>query len=441
MRIALVSYEFPPATTGGIGTYAWHAARALVGIGHEVVVFSAQSRDESTPVKQDVAIPGLNVLRSPCDDRRIFHRIAIPALVAEHRRKPFDAAEVPDLYAEGAGLREALPDLPIVLRCHTPCYIPREIDFNALPPAGRFLSALRVGLGGICRLQNPLRILRLMGSRLRYGSNYRFDTDPERLVAVEADLVAPPSHRLASRLRDDWMLPDEKIIVLPYAHIPDPALLSLPLPAQAGVVSFHGKIRYFKGVHVLFDAMALLMAKRPDLRLLLAGSIDESPVADLSWRAWLDDHLVTWRNTMEWIRPRLARWSARVEYAGFVPPWQLSAHLARADVCVFPSLFDNFPSACLEAMSAGRAIVATRSGGMEEMLGDDEAGLLVPPGDAPALAAAIARLLDDAPLRLRLAENARARLLTFCDPAAIAARHATLFTRASTIRAARRQDN
>jgi glycosyltransferase involved in cell wall biosynthesis len=363
--------------------------------GHEIVVFSGKPSNAVDKVTEWV-FPRLTVHRLLCPDRLNFHRVAVPALAAEHRRQPFDAAEVPDLYAEGMGLREAIPNLPILLRCHTPLYIPREIDFNALPPFGRFLSALRACVGAVRHPRSLLQIVPTVRSRLRH--RYDAQSDAERQVALNADLVVSPSRRLASRLREDWMIPGDKLVVLANPHIPDTSLLSLPPSSKAEVISFHGSIRYFKGVHILFDAMAPLMAARPALRLLLAGSVGDSPVPDISWTAWIKNRLVNWRDTLEWLQPRLAPWWSRVEYAGFIPPEQLSAHLARADICVFPSLFDNFPGACLEAMSAGRAIVATRSGGMEEMLGDDEAGLLVPPGNAKALAAAITRLLDDAEL-------------------------------------------
>lgn len=434
MRLALISYEFPPETPGGIGTYAWHATRALVAAGHQVVVFSSRGSQQTCSETPTIPLPqGLEIRRLDCLDRRNFHKLAVPALAQAHRQQPFFTAEVPDLYAEGRGLRALAPDLPILLRCHTPCYIPSEIDRLALPPVGRVLSALRCLVGHIAkgRLHGLAHALR---TRLNPASAYDPYTDPERAVAMEADLVVPPSHLLARRLLHDWFIPAERMRILPYAHIPDPALLALKPPAEAEYVSFHGGFRYFKGVHTLFDAMGQLMAARPQLRLLIAGQVGGSPVRNLSLSAWHQDKMLVWRDTLEWLRPRLASVWSRVEFTGFIPPHRIAAHLSRAHVCVFPSLFDNFPSACLEAMSGARAIVATRSGGMEEMLGDEEAGLLVHVDDADALARAIARLLDDTPLRLRLASAARQRVLSLCDPSRIAARHEELFKEAAALR-------
>jgi len=94
-------------------------------------------------------------------------------------------------------------------------------------------------------------------------------------------------------------------------------------------------------------------------------------------------------------------------------PWQTSEQiqqlLAQADLCVFPSRYDNFPGACLEAMAAGKAIVATRSGGMAEMLCHGESGLLVRPGRFRPLRGAIQRLIIDSALRHQLGQAAQRR--------------------------------
>jgi glycosyltransferase involved in cell wall biosynthesis len=138
-----------------------------------------------------------------------------------------------------------------------------------------------------------------------------------------------------------------------------------------------------------------------------------------------------WRDTIAWLRPQLDALGDKVQVRGFLQPTDIAQHLAAADLCVFPSLWDNFPSACLEAMSAARPIVATRSGGMEDMLGDGEAGLLVPGGDARALADAICRLIADPALRLQLATRARDRLAATYTPAVLGLRYEALYAEAT----------
>ncbi|NUQ21728.1 MAG: glycosyltransferase family 4 protein [Gemmatimonadaceae bacterium] len=99
----------------------------------------------------------------------------------------------------------------------------------------------------------------------------------------------------------------------------------------------------------------------------------------------------------------------RVKLLGYRPDG--ADLLAAADVYVMPSLSEGLPLALLEAMTAGRAVVASRVGGIPEVVRDGEHALLVPPGDHEALAATLERVLDDASLRERLGNAARQRAL------------------------------
>jgi glycosyltransferase involved in cell wall biosynthesis len=407
VRIALISFEYPPETLGGIGTYARHAAAMLAKRGHDVTVFSGTAGNSPSAENRQ----GIFVRRLPCASRQDFHRAAALDLAEEHKRMPFDVAEVPDLYAEGRGLRSRLAGLPMLLRAHTPLYIPSEIDFLALPAPARCLSGLHRLFSGLGHGEPPRRAWREALARVSFARSYEPERDPERQVAWESDLVASPSRRLARRLVRDWGLPPEKVRILPYPHVPDPELLALPAPTAIRTLGYHGSIRYFKGVHTLLAAMPRILSRHPGIRLEIAGASGGSPVPNISWSALRRNRMLEWKDTLDWLRPKLAAFGDRVVVRGFVPPARLAEHLSRVDLCAFPSLFDNFPSACLEAMSAARAIVATRSGGMEEMLAGGEAGLLVAPGDDRALAAAICRLIEDPGLAGRLAAEARRRLL------------------------------
>lgn len=84
--------------------------------------------------------------------------------------------------------------------------------------------------------------------------------------------------------------------------------------------------------------------------------------------------------------------------------------LAACDVFILPSRSEGLGVAALEAMAAGRAIVASRVGGLAEAVSDEHTGLLVPPGDPDALASALTRLLRDPALRARLASAGPARV-------------------------------
>jgi glycosyltransferase involved in cell wall biosynthesis len=147
-----------------------------------------------------------------------------------------------------------------------------------------------------------------------------------------------------------------------------------------------GRLVYYKGFEVLLDALAGL-----DAALVLVG--------DGPRRAALE------------ARAAALGVTRRVHFAGEVPDTR--SYFAAADVFVLPSTHpsETFGIVQLEAMASGTPVVSTRLGtGVEWVNVDGTTGLVVPPGDAPALRGAIARLLDDPALRARLGAGGRRRV-------------------------------
>ncbi|HSL81542.1 MAG TPA: glycosyltransferase, partial [Thermoanaerobaculia bacterium] len=105
-----------------------------------------------------------------------------------------------------------------------------------------------------------------------------------------------------------------------------------------------------------------------------------------------------------------------VRLAGALPEDEVARRLARADLFVLPSVvapdgqMEGIPVALMEAMAAGRPVVASRLSGIPELVADGETGLLVPPGDAGAVVEAVARLLEEPGLGARLGEAGRRRV-------------------------------
>ena len=92
---------------------------------------------------------------------------------------------------------------------------------------------------------------------------------------------------------------------------------------------------------------------------------------------------------------------------GFVPPAELAELYARAAIVACPSHREGFGVAALEAMAHGRPVVAGAVGGLLDLVVNGETGILVEPGNVPALRAALERLLADVELRRRMGEAGR----------------------------------
>lgn len=116
------------------------------------------------------------------------------------------------------------------------------------------------------------------------------------------------------------------------------------------------------------------------------------------------------KGLLEAVQARVAEhgWNALVKFPGFLSAEEKRAAFNSHDIYVHTNNIDNAPVSVLEAAAAGLPIVATRAGGIPFLLDHEETALLVPDGDADAMASAIKRLLDDPELAQRLSTNGRA---------------------------------
>ena len=162
------------------------------------------------------------------------------------------------------------------------------------------------------------------------------------------------------------------------------------------VVVVLGALEHRKGQDVLLDAVEALGERARAVRVVLCGEGSERPA----------------------ITERAAAFGGRVLLAGFQE--EVAPCLAAADIVAVPSRHEGLGVAALEAMAAGKAVVVSGVGGLAEVVVDGESGLVVAPGDAAALAAALARLLDDPAFRTRVAAAGQVRMTARHSIAAMA---------------------
>src|SRR5215212_7501961 len=221
-------------------------------------------------------------------------------------------------------------------------------------------------------------VLKTLGSPIeRWGEHF-----------AEAVLVITP--RLHSLLLSEGVEEDRIHVIPPGVN---PSLFEGPFEDPfSGVgkprVVFVGRLAPQKGVSTLVEAAGLL--KDPSAQVLLVGDGPE-------------------RKALEKEAKRLGV-GGRLHFVGFLAHDRLPAVFAHADLLVLPSLYEELGTVLLEAMQAGLPIVASKTGGIPDVIEDGVNGILVPSGEPEELAHAINRLLADRDLARRLSEGAHERV-------------------------------
>jgi glycosyltransferase involved in cell wall biosynthesis len=209
---------------------------------------------------------------------------------------------------------------------------------------------------------------------------------------------------------EDSICPPDKLRVLPAwsfngvhsrilnrpspANDKDEARLTLGIEPDALVVGYLGRIVNDKGIRELLEAFWKLAPRWPRLRLFLIGAPETGDPVPSAYM----DALAT---------------DPRVRLTGF--QWDVVPYLSALDILVHPSYREGLPSAPLEAAALGIPVIATRIPGNVDAIVDGVTGILVPPKDSEALAAAMESLFKDEGLRARLGRDAKSWAARECD--------------------------
>ncbi|HEX6645477.1 MAG TPA: glycosyltransferase [Gemmatimonadales bacterium] len=239
--------------------------------------------------------------------------------------------------------------------------------------------------------------------------------------------VLANSGAVAESLVADEGVRRERVVVVPNFveegafAAPDPAgraARRAELGAEPGdtVIGVVARLAAVKDHATMLRAFALLAPRYPRLRLALVGDGPE-------------------RQRLEALAAELGI-AGTVTFAGTRPNRPNLHHLF--DVSALSSVSEGFPNSVVEAMAARRPIVATAVGGTPDAIAHEDTGLLVPPGDAPALAAGIARMLEDPDAAARMGAAAEARARREYAERSVIARLVTLYEQLSGRNARRR---
>jgi glycosyltransferase involved in cell wall biosynthesis len=416
LRVLLTTHAFLPASVAGVEVYTARLGRALQDLGHTVRVLTAA---------HDLSAPAHTVRRrqvGPLDSVEIVNTHLEGTLAATYRVTAIDRAitqtveefrpdvvHVQHLLNLSTGLLDAAQasGAPVAFTLHDywlSC--PRDglrmradgalcdvVDHGVcadclkdspyLVPAvqrGATRAAQATGLGRALHLARR-RAPRLADGVLRAVRRAWPPTGDLRPALDEraahlhgrvrevAAFLAPTA--FARDRAVEWGVPASSVRVMSLGAVTHP-----PRPRRAGPrprFGYVGTMAPHKGPHVLLEAIA--GASGSEWTLDLFGNLDLDPVYGRRLRA-------------------LARGNPRIRFRGPVPPDEQERMWAAIDVLVVPSLWwENSPLTVLEALAAGVPVVASRTGGVPEVI-PEGAGLLVAPGDVAALRAALQGFLD-----------------------------------------------
>ncbi len=199
---------------------------------------------------------------------------------------------------------------------------------------------------------------------------------------------------------------------------PEPLVLPNPAPPeffnitpnyQGKTLLFVGLVSVAKGFDVLARALERVQKEHPDLKLLVLGAVPKRET-NIFWD-WESGE----RLKLENLSPLLEELKARgiAEHHQNLLGAEKIELFRRASVFVLPSRSEGVPMSVMEALAAGLPVVASRVGGIPDVVRDGVEGFLVPSGDAEALAEALLKVLEDESLRLKMGRAAKARAREF----------------------------
>ena len=357
MRILFLSRRYFPAISG-MSVYAQNLLRELVAAGHDVTMVSQYRGDEfGTRVYgggPPPPVPGVEVIgleqvgeQTNGDFERDIATM-VETICAEHAKQPFDVLHAQYGYPTGYAVLLASKRLGV----------PNVVSIQGGDGhwVGSCCETHRLGMRAVLDHANALLI---GGASFVREVCDRLGSDPARFTIVPG---AVDTARFAQGTPD-----------------------GLPAPHSGPVrMLYHGRVDRRKGVLDFIEALTLLRAQGTPFAATISGI---GPDVDPA-RALADER---------GFGPEAIRFTGYAEY-DTVP-----ALYREADVFASPTYAEGFSNTILEAMAAGLAVVSCHAVGVSDCLRDGENGLLTNPGDIPALAASLTRIVEDADLRRRIA--------------------------------------
>ncbi|MGA1871001.1 MAG: glycosyltransferase family 4 protein [bacterium] len=382
MRIGFITTEFvtEPNHAGGLSHYTHRMARLLMERGHEVNVFTYAPNVKTSWENFDFEYEGLPVHRIPCQgehkkfNKLTFSKISLTVLWIHFSYQVFrrlqrfcakdrlDIIQTPNLHGCGFFSHLFLP-VPMVVRISS--YSPL---CNKLQGRAQFLD-------------------------------YRLLEQFEFLHLRRAQHIFAPSKIIAQMVKKKLGAQDIRIIPSPFyleTKKLDFGFYAKHLAGLKYILFFSGRLGAHKGPHILAKTLCRVLPSFPDVHVVFIGK--DVPFGSVSMR--------------KHIYNILSNLDERVHFFDSLSHSQLYPVIQGATVITLPSLIDNLPNACLEAMGLGAIVIGTRGTGFDGIIEHEKNGFLVEPGSITSLENILIKVLSGKEINL-ITINAKKALETF----------------------------
>jgi glycogen synthase len=409
----LVCPEYPPAPIppGGIGRYVRHIAHLMAERGETVHVVG--TRWSGAPLAEESLIGG----------RLVIHRVPLdepvdPAVPDSTAERDLQAMGTHDNRAQQFAFQCA-PMIERLVRGEGIELIEAQ-EYDA--PLYHYQLRRVLGVGPsetppcMVQLHSPTELIFRHNEWSITRPDYLRTKRMEDFSIAAADALLCPSNFLARDAERHYGLPHGAIEVLRLPIGDTPVQPRDPATWDNQVVCYVGRLEPRKGVVEWIDAAVRIADEFPRARFEMLG-------ADLPYAQG--------RSVKAHLLGRIPRrLIGRFYFRGSRTRAQVLKALGGSCAAVIPSRWENFPNTCIEAMCTGTPVIATRNGGMAEMLEDGRSGWLAASADVAGLAEALRRALSaPAEERARMGAEASRRIREICDNERTVAAHIELRTR------------
>lgn len=375
LKVCLLAPDFLPVW-GGAGTYAIELARELAGQ-VDLTILTLERKNGGGAFTQERM------------EQLLEHRARVVVIAEARENFRYNAAfQVAVLRRLPAMARQERFDIVHSQHAHMPDLLYRR--FNRSPPVIRTVHSTIAGQ------RAGIDLAQQFGGGLEASENWQIALEPllrfaEWMTLRDSDQLVTVSHFMENQLCGLGVPRHEIRVVYNGVRVdrfrPDaPNTRPLAPGAEGPVVLYSGRPTLLKGIGVLIDAIPAVLGEVPNAHFAFAGG-SEAEFRSLTQGKNLPmDHIHI---------------LGRIRYD------DLPAVYASADVAVAPTFADNVPFWVMEAMSSGLPVVASRVGGIPEVITDGKNGVLIAPGSSAALAQALIPLLRDRERRTTLGQAAR----------------------------------